>query len=93
MCIQSTFGFIGQKAVDLGDGAVESDDIKAVVGRVEDQILAHDGQSNETKVSAIKARESVHASHCTSQRITSRTYVGWACSAMVMEAFVSFNFW
>jgi hypothetical protein len=46
-----TLGFIIQKAVDLGDGSVEGNDGKAMVSSVQDQILAHDSQANEAKIS------------------------------------------
>jgi hypothetical protein len=43
-------GLILEKAVDLGDGSVEGDDCEAVISHVQDQILAHDGQADETEV-------------------------------------------
>jgi hypothetical protein len=42
-----------EELVDLGDGAVESNDGVAVVGSVEDQVLAHDRKANETEVSTV----------------------------------------
>jgi hypothetical protein len=47
-----TLGLVFQEAVDLGNGAVEGHDGEAVVGGVENQVLAHDGQTDETEVSA-----------------------------------------
>lgn len=47
-----TFSFVGQEVVDLGDGTVEGNDIEAMVGGVENQILAHDGQANKAKVTS-----------------------------------------
>ena len=45
-------GLVGNEAVDLGDCTVESADGEAVVGHVQDQVLAHDGQADEAEVSA-----------------------------------------
>ena len=39
-------GFLVQKLVHLGDGAVVSDDGEAVVVHVEDEVLAHDCQAD-----------------------------------------------
>ena len=44
------FGFFGDKFVHFGDGAVEGDHRVAVVVHVEDEILAHDGQTNQCNV-------------------------------------------
>ena len=46
-----SLGFIGEEIVHLGDGAVEGDDGEAVVVHVENQVLAHDGQTNQCDVS------------------------------------------
>lgn len=45
-----TFGLILQEAVDLGNGSVESNDSEAVVGSVQNQILAHDRKANKTEI-------------------------------------------
>jgi hypothetical protein len=42
-----------QEAVYLGDGSVKSHDSEAVVSHVENQVLTHDGQANEAKISAV----------------------------------------
>jgi len=47
-------GLVLEEAVNLGDSAVESNNIEAVVGSVEDQVLTHDGQTDETEVSAVE---------------------------------------
>lgn len=47
-------GLVLEEAVDLGDGAVEGNDVEAVVSGVEDQVLAHDRKANETEVSTAK---------------------------------------
>jgi len=44
------FGFVGEKRIYLVGGAVVSDDGEAVVVHVEDEILAHDGQTDECDV-------------------------------------------
>ena len=49
-------GLVLEEAVDLGDGAVESDTVETVVGGVEDQVLTHDGQTDETEVTTVEAR-------------------------------------
>ena len=45
-------GLVFQKAIDLGNGSVESYDSEAVVSHIEDEVLAHDGQTDEAKVSS-----------------------------------------
>jgi len=40
-----------QEVVNFGDGSVEGNDIVSVVSRVQDQVLAHDGQANEAEIS------------------------------------------
>lgn len=47
-----TLGLICEEVVNLGDGSVECNDIETVIGGVEDQILAHDGQANEAEISS-----------------------------------------
>ena len=46
-----TFGFILEKFGDLGHSTIESADGKAMICHVQYQILAHDGQTDETEVS------------------------------------------
>ena len=55
-------GLVVQEAVDLADGAVEGDDGEAVVGHVEDQVLAHDGQADEAEISSGVILISTHTS-------------------------------
>jgi hypothetical protein len=38
--------------VNLGNSAVESDDIEAVISSVQDQILTHNGQADEAEISS-----------------------------------------
>jgi len=44
------FGLFGEELVHPGESAVEGDHAIAVVVHVEDQILAHDGQTNECDI-------------------------------------------
>ncbi|CAY80197.1 hypothetical protein P301_H11691 [Saccharomyces cerevisiae P301] len=43
--------FIGQEMVDLGLSSVVSTNSETVVSSVQDQILTHDGQTNQTEIS------------------------------------------
>jgi len=43
-------GLILEEAIDLGDGSVESNNGEAVIRSVENQILAHDREANETEI-------------------------------------------
>lgn len=47
-----TLSFVCKKVVDFRDCAVESNDIDAVISGVQDQVLTHDGQANEAKISS-----------------------------------------
>ena len=47
-------GLVGEKFIDLADGAIVDRDDKAVVVHVEDDVLAHDGQSDEGDVSSLR---------------------------------------
>ena len=47
-----TLGLICEESVDLGDGTVEGHNVEAVIGGVENQILAHDGQANKAKITS-----------------------------------------
>lgn len=46
-----TLGLVVQETVDLGSGTVEGADGETVISRVEDQVLAHDGQTDKTEIS------------------------------------------
>ena len=50
-CGGLTLGFIAQEAVDLGGGTVVGTNSETVIGNIEDQILAHDGQTDKAEVS------------------------------------------
>jgi len=47
-------GLVLEEGIDLGDGTVEGNDSEAVVGGVEDQVLAHDGQTDKTEVTTVE---------------------------------------
>lgn len=46
-----TLGLVGQEAVNLGGCAVVGADSETVISSVEDQVLAHDGQTDEAEIS------------------------------------------
>jgi len=45
-----TLGLVLEEAVDLGNGSVEGDDGEAMVGSIQNQVLAHDRKANETEI-------------------------------------------
>ena len=45
-----TLGGVVQELVDLRDGAVEGDHRVAVVGHIQDQVLAHDCQADQSDI-------------------------------------------
>ena len=47
-----TLGFICKEVVDLGDCAVERNDIDSVVSSVENQILPHDSEADKAEISS-----------------------------------------
>jgi len=89
-------GLVLQEAVDLGDGTVEGDDGEAVVSSVEDQVLTHDGQTDETEVSAVTLSAGRKSTNMRvndgmetavydvgSQNIVkSMTFGGWSCGGL-----------
>ena len=46
-----TFGFVCHEVIDFRDGSIEANDLEAMVCSVHDQVLAHNGQTNEAKIS------------------------------------------
>lgn len=54
-------GLVLEETVDLGDGTVEGNNSEAVVSGVEDQVLTHDGQTDETEVTATRQNMSAKA--------------------------------
>jgi hypothetical protein len=59
-----SLGLVLKELVDLGDGTVEGNNGVAVVGSVEDQVLAHDRKANETEVSTVREGWSAGVSPC-----------------------------
>ena len=55
--IQPTFGFVCKEAVDLCNSAVEGTDLDTVVCSIENEVLAHNGQADETEVRAVRMAE------------------------------------
>ena len=49
--VKLTLGLIVQETVHLGGGTVVGADGETVVGSVQDQVLTHDGQTDQTEVS------------------------------------------
>lgn len=45
-----TFSLVFQEVVDFRDRTVKGDDGESMIGDVQDQVLAHDGQTNEAKI-------------------------------------------
>lgn len=45
-----TLGLIVEEAVDLGDGTVEGHNGETVISGVENQVLAHDSQTDEAEI-------------------------------------------
>lgn len=50
LTLSRTFGFVRQEAINFGHCAVVSDHGESVVGSVQDQVLAHDGQTDEAEI-------------------------------------------
>lgn len=46
-----TLGLVVEEAVDLGGCAVVGANSETVIGSVEDQVLAHNGQTDEAEIS------------------------------------------
>ena len=51
--LEPTFCLIFKKTIDLVRGAVKGADCEAMIGNVQDQVLAHDGQANEAEISTM----------------------------------------
>ena len=45
-----TFGLVLKEAVDLGDSSVEGNYGEAMVGGIQNQVLAHDRKADETEI-------------------------------------------
>lgn len=73
-----TLGLVLEEVVNLADSAVESNNVEAMVGSVEDQVLAHDGKTNEAEISTGVARSlaDIDASE-TCAKVSKRTKSTW----------------
>lgn len=47
-----TLGLVLEEVVNLADGAVESNTVEPMVGSVKNQVLAHNGKTNEAEISS-----------------------------------------
>ena len=47
-----TFGLIFKKTVDFGRCSVKHHDFETMVGNIQNQVLAHDSQTDQAKISA-----------------------------------------
>ena len=45
-----TFGLILQETINFGNSAVEGDNGKTVISDIQNKVLAHDGQTDEAKI-------------------------------------------
>jgi hypothetical protein len=59
--ISPTFGLVGEEVVDLRDSAVECQDLESMVCGVHDQVLTHDGQTDEAEISTTRRRRGLLA--------------------------------
>jgi hypothetical protein len=50
--LELTLSLICEEMVNLGDSSVECNDFVAMVSGVENQILAHHGQADQTEISS-----------------------------------------
>ena len=72
--LKRTLCLILKKPVDFRDRPIESNDCEAMVGGVHYQVLAHNGQADEAKISTVNSRRSadIDASE-TSAEVSSST--------------------
>lgn len=76
-----TFCLVLEKTIDLFDGAIEGADGKAMVCYVQDEVLAHDSQADEAKVSTgVHPRGSADVDAGKTSAIVSRLIPINACS-------------
>ena len=81
-----TFSFVTQEAIDLGDGSIEGNDGEAMVGSVQDQVLAHDGQTNEAKISSgFGLRRSTDIDAGETRTMVSITFLSMPCAMMKVQ--------
>ena len=81
-----TLCFIRKEVVDLRDSAVESNDIDSVVGSIKNQILAHDSQANEAKISTgFRLRRSTDIDAGETRTTVSITFLSIQCAMMNVQ--------
>lgn len=49
-----TLGLICEETINLGGGSVESNNSETVISSIEDQVLAHNSQTDEAEISTVK---------------------------------------
>ncbi|QBM85749.1 hypothetical protein METSCH_A03740 [Metschnikowia aff. pulcherrima] len=84
-------GLVVQELVDLGHRSVVSNDGEALVGGVQDQVLAHDGQTDQTKITtgtvskmSFDCSQSIANSHfCPSSNLCSDSSNKWSFNYIV----------
>lgn len=60
-----TFSLILEETIDFGNRSVIRNDGETMIGRIENKILAHDGETDETKISTglrLRRQASIDAS-------------------------------
>ena len=81
-----TLCLVTQKAIDLGDGSVEGNDGEAMVSSVQDQVLAHDSQANEAKISTgFRLRRSTDIDAGETRTTVSVTFLLIQCAMMNVQ--------
>jgi hypothetical protein len=78
-----TLGFVTEKAIDLGNSSVEGNDGEAMVGSVQDQVLTHNSQTNEAKISTgFRLRRSADIDAGETRTMVSITFSSIPCALM-----------
>jgi len=80
----ATFSLILEENIDLLHGAVEGNDGEAMVGGVQNEILAHNGQTNKAKISTgLRLRGGADIDAGQSRTAVSPKSLSIACATMV----------
>ena len=78
-----TLGLVAHEAIDLGDGAVEGNNGETMVSSVQDEILAHNGQTNKAKISTgFMLRRSTDIDAGETRTVVSITFSSIPCALM-----------
>jgi hypothetical protein len=81
-----TLGLVAHEAIDLGDGAVEGNNGEAMVSSVQDEILAHNGQTNKAKISTgFRLRRSTDIDAGETRTMVSITFSSIRCAMMNVQ--------